>query len=156
MRKALIAVVVASALFAVGAFAASFTVDSEDVASGTNAVEACATDADVNFTEVLHDANNDWQISQVIVTFTGGSLCSGRNATVVLQSNGTGEPVVYEATKAVAGGSVTFVPQCTGAADPTPETIVCPAAPPAGTAWTHLPVSQVWNAAVLVDGFTIA
>ncbi len=42
MRKALIAVVVASALFAVGAFAASFAVDSENIASGSADVDGCA------------------------------------------------------------------------------------------------------------------
>ena len=53
MRKALIAVAVATALFAVGAFAASFGVQSEDIASGTNPTTNCAASADVDFIELL-------------------------------------------------------------------------------------------------------
>jgi hypothetical protein len=153
MRKALIAVAVATALFAVGAFAASFAVQSEDVASGTDPVAACATEADVDFTESLHLANNDWEISAAVVTFNGAG-CNGRDATLVLQSNAAGEPVVYEATKAVAAGSVTFVPKCDESGDPTPTNIVC-TVPTGGSAWTYVPVSQVWNAAVLIDGVPI-
>jgi hypothetical protein len=49
MRKGLIAVIVAGALFAVGAFAASFSLTAEDVSSGADAVTACGTNASVKW-----------------------------------------------------------------------------------------------------------
>ncbi|MEX0948631.1 MAG: hypothetical protein WD296_07485 [Acidimicrobiia bacterium] len=49
MRKGLIAVIVAGALFAVGAFAATFSLTAEDVSSGADAVTACGTNATVRW-----------------------------------------------------------------------------------------------------------
>lgn len=70
MRKALLAVAVATALFAVGAFAASFAVQSEDIASGTDAVVACATNVDVDFDDpVLTAATGVWTVDGATVTF---------------------------------------------------------------------------------------
>lgn len=74
MRKTLIAAIVASALFAVGAFAASFTVASEDIASGSDAVEACADHVDITFTtEPNDDAEaptfGQWYATQATATF---------------------------------------------------------------------------------------
>ena len=69
MRKALIAVAVATALFAVGAFAASFTVSSEDVASGSNDVVACATNVDVDFADPVLGAGGVWTVNGATVSF---------------------------------------------------------------------------------------
>jgi len=70
MRKALIAVAVATALFAVGAFAASFAVQSEDIASGSNDVAACATNVDVDFDDpVLTPGTGVWTVDGATVSF---------------------------------------------------------------------------------------
>jgi hypothetical protein len=49
MRKGLIAVIVAGALFAIGAFAASFSLSAEDVSSGADAVAACGANAEIHW-----------------------------------------------------------------------------------------------------------
>lgn len=97
MRKALIAIAVATALFAVGAFAASFAVNSEDVASGSNGVVACAAKVDVNLDTTYATASDDWTVTGALVTFydaanapTNG--CQNHDVTVVLENladNGT-------------------------------------------------------------------
>jgi hypothetical protein len=70
MRKAIIAAIVATALFAVGAFAAELTVNSEDVASGSDAVLECAEYVDIDFEDpVWNDSVDDWQVSSADVTF---------------------------------------------------------------------------------------
>lgn len=68
MRKAIIAAIVASALFAVGAFAANFTVNAEDVASGSDAVTECADAVDVDF-DTVFDEESDWDVGSAVVTF---------------------------------------------------------------------------------------
>lgn len=70
MRKAIIAAIVASALFAVGAFAATFTVDSEDIASGADPVEACATDVDITFDDDPAEAiGGEFSLASATATF---------------------------------------------------------------------------------------
>jgi hypothetical protein len=69
MRKALIAVIVAAALFAVGAFAAQFTVTADDVASGNSAVGSCASEVRIieYITSTVVTAvptNADWTATQ--------------------------------------------------------------------------------------------
>jgi hypothetical protein len=49
MRKWIIAVIVAGALFAVGAFAASFALNAENVSSGADPVAACGANATVRW-----------------------------------------------------------------------------------------------------------
>ncbi len=73
MRKALIAAIVAAALFAVGAFAASFGVQSEDVTSGADQVAACAERVDVDFGTSYVADDNDWRIDSAVVSFFDGS-----------------------------------------------------------------------------------
>lgn len=129
MRKALIAVIVASALFAVGALAANFTLTAEDSASGSDAVASCATSATVDFEETFRNSENDWDITTVVVTFTSTppATCSGRTATLVLQDDDGSETVVYSDSAVVAGdNTATFSP-------------------------TNVAVAEVWNAAVLID-----
>ena len=77
MRKALIASVVAAGLFAVGAFAADFALDSEDVASGSADVGACATDADVDFETDPDAVDGDFVASAATVTFVEHTPTSG-------------------------------------------------------------------------------
>jgi hypothetical protein len=110
MRKALIAVIVAAALFAVGALAASFTVNSEDVASGSDPVTACASNVDVDFTTV-YDGESDWNVGSAVVRFYSSNVstaltnaCSGFGATVAVELTGGGQ-VLGEAL--VAGNSAT-------------------------------------------------
>jgi hypothetical protein len=51
MRKGLIATAVAVALFAVGAFAASFNVDADNIASGSDPVVPCAGYVKITFNQ---------------------------------------------------------------------------------------------------------
>ncbi|MCO8126706.1 hypothetical protein NHL50_05765 [Acidimicrobiia bacterium EGI L10123] len=70
MRKAIIAAIVATALFAVGAFAASFAVDSEDVASGADPVGSCATDVVVTFDDdPVENIGGTFTVETARVTF---------------------------------------------------------------------------------------
>lgn len=163
MRKAIIAAIVATALFAVGAFAASFAVEAEDVASGSDPVATCADDVDIEFDDVYVEATKSWEIQKITVTLndttTGGTLpsCDGALATLILQNDGnssdTTTDIVYEATETVPtvpgddnADVVEFVPACDGG-----DTDCTQDAPVSGS-WTHLPVASVWNAAVLIDG----
>jgi ABC-type phosphate transport system substrate-binding protein len=134
MRKGLIATAVAVALFAVGAFAASFAVSSEDTASGSDAVSPCADNVVIDFNETYSTTSQNWNIASIDVTFTGTNLqaCINRaaDATLVLQNNGTTK--VFEDTKTL-DDSLNFVPS-------------------ADTGTSPLPVADVWNAAVLIDG----
>jgi hypothetical protein len=145
MRKALIAAAVATALFAVGAFAASFAVQSEDSASGSNAVTACAQNARIEFDEGFSTSSSNWNINSITVTFTGGTPanCVGGSASLVL--SGTGGAIVLQEEKVVpaaVGGvvSVTYTP--------TNATLTDGATP--------LTVAEVLNAAVLVDGLQLS
>jgi len=100
MRKALIAVIVASALFAVGAFAASFTVQSEDIASGANGVDACAELVRITFDEPADDVDGAWTVSEVRVRFfddaagtVDGAGCAGFEADLALDLDTTGDGI---------------------------------------------------------------
>jgi hypothetical protein len=79
MRKILLAAVVATALFAVGAFAATFSVRSEDVASGTNPVTACATNVDIDFGAASVSSTGVWTVRSATATFDGEG-CDGFDA----------------------------------------------------------------------------
>jgi len=136
MRKALIAVAVATALFAVGAFAASFAVQSEDIASGANPVTACAAKVDVDFTTVYDNAG-DWNVTAAEVTFfnadnTPVATCAGYGANLAVMT--TGGPPAVTGTATVATGATS---------------VVVPLPP--GT----VKASAVTSAAVLVDGQTL-
>lgn len=136
MRKALIAIAVATALFAVGAFAASFTVQSEDIASGSNEVTACATNVDVNLTTAYSTTANDWTVTGGVVTFYSNAsgtttiACENHDVTVVLE-NVAGDTNIAEDTTPVTGSSATM------------EFTSAPAA------------ATVGRASVLVDGFQL-
>lgn len=142
MRKALIAVVVASALFAVGAFAASFTVQSEDIASGSNPVESCATSADVDFNEDFVEASNNWIIETVDVTLAGAEDCLGASVELVLQGNDANQTIVWQNTLVVTQAMV----------DAAGTDVVVQFDPATG----DLTVGEVWNAAILIDGLNIS
>jgi hypothetical protein len=133
MRKALIAAAVATALFAVGAFAASFTVSSEDIASGTNAVEACATNVDVDFDDpVLNTTTGAWTVDGATVRFldSAGAAdndCDPFEAQLAIDS-GSGFASVGDT--AVTGNTATF-------------------------SFTAVNVELVEGASVVVDGATL-
>lgn len=149
MRKAIIAAIVATALFAVGAFAASFTLSAEETASGTDAVAQCTANVDIKFDETFSPNLDDWFVANVDVTLDTGNTCGGSEVTLILQAE-DGTQVLIEETVAsgTAGGEVTpaliEIPvDCGDTGDS------C-----AGVDGTtqRLLVSQVWNAAVLLDG----
>lgn len=133
MRKTLIVVAVALTLFAVGAFAAAFAVNSEDVASGADPVDKCADTVDIDFTTVYDGAQDDWTVSSAKLTFYDG-------ASVTPDCDG------YGATVAV--GTAAADPAATGAG--TVGTVV------SGTATVTLSASllasDITSAAVLADG----
>jgi opacity protein-like surface antigen len=139
MRKALIAAAVATALFAVGAFAASFDIDAEDIASGSDPVQSCAASAQVDFNESFRTAQNNWVIDTVTVTLAGADDCLGASVELVLQDNVPTEAIVYQNTKTVVAGDISGT------------TVTLTYTPPVDS----LTVGQVWNAAILVDGFDI-
>ncbi len=85
MRKGILAAIVAAALFAVGAFAATFNVTSEDVASGSDSFVACAEDVDVDFDTGGYDTESgDFSVTGATATFSGGEGCDGKDATLVV------------------------------------------------------------------------
>jgi hypothetical protein len=101
MRKTLIAVIVAAALFAVGAFAASFTVRSEDVASGSNPVAACASEVDITFNEPTYSLTGVWTSTEATATFynrvagvrQAAIACNGFDADLALDIDTNGDGV---------------------------------------------------------------
>jgi hypothetical protein len=106
------------------------------VASGSNDVAACAQGVDVDFTTQYVAASNDWQVTNVIVSFyantsTGAlsSDCNGRDATVAIHGAAP-TPVQVTGTPITAGKITIPVP--------------------AGTF-----VNGITRASVLVDGATL-
>ncbi len=88
MRKALIAAAVATALFAVGAFAASFAVSGEDIASGNDQVQACAPNVKVDFGQPTYvPATKSWTVSSATVSFHANATAT---ATVATCNGGNG------------------------------------------------------------------
>ena len=130
MRKVLIASAVALVLFATGAFAASFLVNSEDIASGEDDVLACADEVDVDFTTVYDGTLDDWTVDEAVLTFyVGGSVtgdCDGFGANLAV-GTATADPAAT-GTGTVAGGTATI------------------------TLDTQLLAADIDHAAVLVDG----
>jgi hypothetical protein len=133
MRKALIAVAVATALFAVGAFAASFLVNSEDIASGSNDVVACAPKVDIDFeAPTLNTTTGAWTVANATATFrdaanAASTGCTGWDAELALQVGATYASV---STGTVSSSSVTF-------------------------GFTATDVSTINGASVVVDGKTL-
>jgi hypothetical protein len=145
MRKALIAGAVATALFAIGAFAASFAVQSEDIASGSNGVVACAEQVDVDFANpVLNTTTGAWTVANAVVTFRDGSdvavtTCAGYDAELALKLGATPATAAYSATTyttpvpaGISGSSHTF-------------TFAAP-----------IDVATIHGASIVVDGATLS
>jgi hypothetical protein len=112
MRKALIAAAVATALFAVGAFAASITVSSEDIASGSDGVVACAASVQVNFddTPTFNATTHKWTVDNANLVFATNG-CDGFGVTVKVSTPTNGEAATWTGTvsgtgAAVSGGAV--------------------------------------------------
>ncbi len=117
MRKALIAAAVATALFAVGAFAASFAVSSEDIASGNDKVEACAPNVRVDFSDPTYVvASRAWTVDKATVTFLNGAtpVDTCKTFAATLKVSTTGDVATGTATWTVPAGTtgteVTFSP----------------------------------------------
>jgi hypothetical protein len=145
MRKALIAAAVATALFAVGAFAASFTVRSEDAASGSNPVTNCAASATVDFNESFDNASHNWIVNSATVTLASASSCEGGDVELVLQNSANG---------VIAGGP--FLLADIDEADANVD-FDAPIAGSVQLTFTlpSVPVGNIWNAAVLIDELQI-
>jgi hypothetical protein len=145
MRKALIAAIVATALFAVGAFAATFAVDSEDIASGSDPVGRCATNVDITFDDDLPaETGGTWEVEGATATFynlageirTAATACLPFTADLSIDLDTTGDgaadgdPVVVRNADIVTSGDDVI------------------AVFPLGS----ITANQVVNASVLVDG----
>jgi hypothetical protein len=101
MRKVLIATIVAMVLFAVGAFAARFAVDGEDIASGADQVSACTEEVTVDFEHGTYDeAAFDWPVTSATITAPG--CAADAEVTLEIHNGTNGEPV--EATGTVGTG----------------------------------------------------
>jgi hypothetical protein len=74
MRKWIIAAIVAAALFAIGAFAASFSLNAQDVSSGADAVAACPSGTSAKVTWNVDDSN-------AVVTTTANFIVTGASIT---------------------------------------------------------------------------
>jgi hypothetical protein len=134
MRKALIAVIVASALFAVGAFAADFTLTAEDTASGADAVDACTDSVTVEFTERFDQddtPSNVYVIDTVDLTIDTSLGCDDADVQIVLQDDDDSVVATIDGTWTETDLTQSF---------------------DAG----EVPVSTVWRASVLFDGQNIA
>lgn len=142
MRKALIAAAVATALFAIGAFAASFAVQSEDIASGANDVTACAAQVDIDFNNpVLNQTTGAWTVDGARATFRNGSdaavdTCEGYAAELALKLGASSGVAQYSLTtyNATVATDATFV----------------------DFSWTAMDVQQIHGASLVVDGKTLA
>jgi hypothetical protein len=148
MRKGIVALIVAVALFAIGAFAASFTLTSEDVSSGADAVAACAPNAKVTWT--IDDSNAvvtstttaaNFLITGATVTVAGGAAsCVGAGAgnfVLAIEYNGTNET------------------RCKGSLGASGADAVAAVTLTSCSAGTSLNVSQVTGAALLIGDKTI-
>lgn len=134
MRKVLIAAIVASALFAVGAFAAELTINAEDVASGQDSVDACADEVKVEFDPATWDGTNErYEVPGFVITFyDGGALTNDCDTTggaevVVQTSSGDNEFPDLDVSAGTLDHSI-----ATG---------------------SEIAVSEIDNVAVLVEGF---
>ena len=130
MRKGIIAAIVAVALFAVGAFAATFTVTSDEVTSGTDTFSQCEATVSVDFETGAYAAGlgveGDFPVTGAEVTFDT-SACNGKDATLaVLDESGN---ALTEVTVTVVGDTASFT--------------------------LDEAVADVFGAAVLVEGFDI-
>jgi hypothetical protein len=145
MRKVLIASAVAVVLFAVGAFAAAFTtVNSEDIASGSNPVTACAPIVDVDFTTVWSDTENDWVAGSAEVTFysagtTVATACDNFGASLVVGTTANANCSGATTDASAAEGEDTQITSGVAQIDLTPDLKAC----------------AITSAAVLVDGQTL-
>jgi hypothetical protein len=139
MRKALIAAAVATALFTVGAFAASFAVQSEDVASGANDVTACARQVDIDFDDpTLDTSTGAWTVAGATATFRDSAdaavtTCTGFAGELALKTGATIAGATYGSvsTATVSGSTADFN-------------------------FTAVPVDTIHGASVVVDGKTLA
>lgn len=91
MRKALIAAVVASALFAVGAFAANLNVTGDNLASGQDDIVQCG-DAEVEWTTDDSAAGDgDWAVTGATVTFSSDD-CDGAKVDLAVGTGSASAP----------------------------------------------------------------
>lgn len=143
MRKALIAVIVASALFAVGAFAAELTVNSDDVASGEGDVVSCASSADLtewDTTEAVSPtsgADTDWQAegATIVLTEADGRSCDGAHVDIAIGTDTGTDDIADTWTDGSCSAGTDLTYTCT---------------------WTTpIDVRPIVEVAVLVDGNTL-
>ena len=144
MRKAIIAAIVASALFAVGAFAAQFTVTEEDVASGEADVQACASDASVDWTtSTTVGTDGEFIATGATITFTevGPGACAGQVAEIA---------VGLDTSNAIGDTTSDSFQQFSCGAISAGATATCSFGSPG------LAVSQIEDVSVLAEGFRVS
>jgi len=105
MKKIIAGAAVAGSLFAGAyAFAANLSVDSNDLAAGTDAVNACETAAVATVTGRTYDETSaEYVVDEVTVTFPGaGDGCNGQTIEVTLDGPAS---AIDEGTATVSGSS---------------------------------------------------
>lgn len=138
MRKVLAITITAAVLFAVGAFAASFSLNAEDVASGSDEVESCADEVEVDFNTTFVNTANDWDIDSADVDFfksgSAATTCSGSDVTLVLENASNTVLATYTAADIASDSTATLLP----------------------VGGTEARVSQVAQASLLIDDVEIS
>jgi hypothetical protein len=120
MRKWVIAGIVAVALFAIGAFAASFSFSAEDVASGQDPVNSCATSASVQWhTTPTNTSPPVFQTDTALVktTAAAGASCATRPYRLAIKV-GAGSPVLCSGTLDATGAATVTLSSCATPAGP--------------------------------------
>lgn len=138
MRKAIIAVITASALFAIGAFASNLGVSSDNLASGQDGVTQCG-DASVEWvTDAVVGSSGDWTVTSATVSFLNDT-CDGAKVDLAVgrAPGGTGTTV---------SGWDNF--EC-GTVDPSNNAVKC--TPSSGAP----PVNEIIQVAVLANGNSV-
>lgn len=142
MRKWIIAAIVAGALFAVGAFAASFALNAQDVSSGADPVAACSTG-----TATVQWVINDGDAVQVSPpTATSNFLITGANVNAPGCGSAQFRLAIQAGSEVLCHGTLS-----SGAASIT-DLSACASPAPAG----GLNVNDVTGAALLIGDQTIA
>jgi len=109
MKRALVAILVAGAVFGgVFAFAASLTVNSDNLGAGNADVDSCDEDSvDASYTVAYDAAKDFWKVTHIVVSNVN-VLCNGETLSATL-TDGAGASIgTASATVALTSGSQSF------------------------------------------------
>jgi hypothetical protein len=89
MKKYLVASVVAVAVFAMSAFAASLMVDGGVLQAGTGEIGTCTDNIVVTYADPYRDETDTWVVNSLTLDSRNGDGCGNRDFRAVVTSNGT-------------------------------------------------------------------